>query len=225
VTSGINGDAAATNGPRRCVYIRRPMNLKGLVAVTAAATALALLGAPRAPAGWTSVATPDAGRACQAQVLRGWAWPGDDRDSGNRLAIRCAAATESNLALTQSIAAAPYRGQRVQLSARVRVQDMRGRVGLLLQSKSADGRVLALDDMRLRPIEGSRDWAEARVLLDVGDAAESIQLGVTAESGPGTAWIEALRFETAQPDDLALAVVVRPLPSVLPAQPQNLSLR
>lgn len=190
------------------------MNLKGLAAATIAALALSLAAAPRLPDGWAVSASQDAARDCRAQA--GGFGPGPG------LVLQCRRASSGSFELSQSIDAAPYRGRRVSLSARVRAEGLAGRAGLLLKAEAADRSVLALDDMRLNPLQGTTGWREARVLLDVDAQAAVVTLGVAIEGGPGTAWVESLRFELTDPADPGLAVIVRPAAPTLPAQPRNL---
>lgn len=195
------------------------MNLKGLLAVTLTAVALSLGEASRLPEGWSTQATLDAPQACRAQVLG--AWPQD----GRRLVLKCPSSHRGVYAVTQSIAAEPYRGRRVLLSARLRTQALQGRAGLLLQAETGERRVLAMDDMRLSPVQGDSEVVDARVLLDVDPQAQTITLGVLVEGGPGTAWVDSMRFEIARPDDMGLAVIVRPQPLPLPQRPLNLDFK
>lgn len=212
------GSRKMAEGPR-AGYIAGPMNLKGLLAVSLAATALSLGGPARLPEGWSTLATMDAPQWCRAEVQGGWA------ERGNTLVLRCRAAQRGIYAVTQAIGAEAYRGRRVMLRARMRAQGLQGRAGLLLQAETLERRVLAMDDMRLNPVSGSTGWVDARVLLDVDAQAEFITLGVAVEGGPGAAWIDALRFEVVQADDPGLAVIVRPAAPSLPTRPQNLELR
>lgn len=195
------------------------MNLKGLLAVTLTALALSLGEGSRLPEGWSAQAMLDASQSCRAQVLGRWP------DDGNGLVLKCPASHRGVYAVTQAISAEPYRGRRVLLTARLRTHALQGRAGLLLQAETRERRVLAMDDMRLSPVQGDTDAVDARVLLDVDPQADTITLGVVVEGGPGTAWVDAMRFEIARPDDPGLAVIVRPQPQVLPAQPRNLEFR
>jgi hypothetical protein len=194
------------------------LNLKGVAAAAAAASLLSVAPGGGLPEGWAQSATLDAARACQAQ--RSPWLPG----AASRLTIRCAQATEGALSVTQTIDAAPYRGQRLELSARLRAEGLAGRVGLLLRSHGADQRVLALDDMRLRPVSADSGWVNASVLLDVAEEAQTVTLGVLLERGPGRAAVEGLRFERVDPQRSGLAIIHRPEATPLPAQPRNLGL-
>ena len=194
------------------------MNAKGLLAVTTTALALSLGESARPPQGWSTQATLDAAQVCQARTVGGVG-------AGNRMMIRCGSRHEGVYSVTQSISAEPYRGRRVQLSARMRGQGLTGRAGLLLKAETKERRLLAMDDMRLNPVTGDTGWMEVRVLLDVDPQAESITLGAAIEAGAGTAWIESLGFEVAAPEDMGLAVTVRPEMPTLPAQPRNLSFK
>jgi hypothetical protein len=197
------------------------MNVKGLLAVTLTALALSLGDVSRLPQGWSTQATLDASQACRAKVVGG----GDGDGAGNRLMIRCGSSHAGVYSVTQSISAEPYRGRRVLLSARIRGQALQGRAGLVLKAETRERRLLAMDDMRLNPVQGDTRWIDARVLLDVDPDADSITLGAAVEAGAGTAWVESVRFDVASADDAGIAVVVRPEAPALPAQPRNLGFR
>lgn len=203
----------------RSVSFAGCMNVKGLLAVTLTALALSLGDVSRLPQGWSTQATLDASQACRAKVVGG----GDG--AGNRLMIRCGSSHAGVYSVTQSISAEPYRGRRVLLSARIRGQALQGRAGLVLKAETRERRLLAMDDMRLNPVQGDTRWIDARVLLDVDPEADSITLGAAVEAGAGTAWVESVRFDVASPDDVGIAVVVRPEAPALPAQPRNLGFR
>ena len=195
------------------------MNAKGLLAVTTTALALSLGESARPPQGWSTQATLDAAQACQARTVGGGV------GAANRMMIRCGSRHEGVFSVTQSISAEPYRGRRVLLSARMRGQGLKGRAGLLLKAETMERRLLAMDDMRLNPVTGDTGWMEVRVLLDVDPQADSITLGAAIEAGAGTAWIESVGFEVAAPEDMGIAITVRPETPALPAQPRNLGFK
>lgn len=101
--------------------------------------------------------------------------------------------------LMQSIAADDYRGKRVRFSADVKAAGIASWAGLWMRVDGAwrEGQLppmLAFDNMRGRPIKGTRDWARCEVVLDVAAEASGISFGILL-SGAGQAWMDGLRLE------------------------------
>jgi hypothetical protein len=95
----------------------------------------------------------------------------------------------------QTIDATEYRGKRVQLSAYVKSADIADWAGVWMRV-DAGSTAIAFDNMQSRPIKGSNDWTQHRVVLDVGNNASAIAFGILL-SGKGAVWI----------DDVALDIV------------------
>ena len=121
-------------------------------------------------------------------------------------------------ALMQSIAATRYRRRRVRLSALLRTHEVTGWAGLWLR---VDGprEPLLIDNMHDRPVRHTTDWAEASIVLDVADDAESLHFGMLL-SGEGAVDLARPRFEEAA---AAIPVtVVAGQAATLPDEPQAL---
>jgi hypothetical protein len=103
--------------------------------------------------------------------------------------------------LTQCIAPDPFRGQRVRYSGFVRTAKVEGAgVGLWMRVDGPqEGKTLAFDNMLDRSIVGSTDWKKYEIVLDVPKEATAICFGMLV-AGKGTAWVDALKFETVAAD-------------------------
>lgn len=105
--------------------------------------------------------------------------------------------------LIQTIPAAPYRGQRIRLTGRLRMEPKDGRQGqgqMWLRVDRPGGAVGFFDNMGLRPVR-ERTWTSVEIVGDVAKDSESIALGALL-SGDGRLWIGPMTVETlgATPD-------------------------
>ncbi|MGX7707695.1 glyoxalase superfamily protein [Methylobacterium sp. Gmos1] len=137
------------------------------------------------------------------------------------------AAMEKGFAtLMQSVAAAPFRGRRVCLSADLRVQDVVGAATLWLRADAAIGRSVAFDNMEERaidgPLTGTQGWTSRRIVLDVPEEAETLHFGYYLR-GSGRAWAGGFALREASPEDAVTVLArVRPEPTNLDfAQPAD----
>ncbi|GJD60135.1 hypothetical protein CS379_14395 [Methylobacterium frigidaeris] len=127
------------------------------------------------------------------------------------------AAMEKGFAtLMQSIAAAPFCGRRVCLSADLRVQDVVGAATLWLRADAAIGRSVAFDNMEERavdgPLTGTQGWTGRRIVLDVPAEAETLHFGFYLR-GSGRAWAGGFALREASPEDAATVLArIRPVP-------------
>ena len=96
--------------------------------------------------------------------------------------------------LMQTFRAEEFRGKRVRLSGYVRSKGVTDRAGLWMRLDGESGEVLAFDNMRDRPIQGTTDWTKCEVVLDVPEQAQQIAFGLLL-SGKGQAWMDELKFE------------------------------
>jgi hypothetical protein len=85
-------------------------------------------------------------------------------------------------ALMQSIAATRYLDRRVRFSALLRTRDVTGWAGLWLRVDGAR-KPLIIDNMRNRPLRDSNGWAEASIVLDVAQDAQSLHFGMLLRGG------------------------------------------
>jgi hypothetical protein len=117
--------------------------------------------------------------------------------------------------LMQQVLADDFRG-RIRLSGWVKTSNIATWCGLWLRVDSND-RILALDDMSDRPIQGTTDWGRHDLVLDVSDQATLILFGLVM-AGAGTAWVDEITLERVDTNV--------PLTGALqhaPRQPRNLS--
>lgn len=105
--------------------------------------------------------------------------------------------------LMQSVAAEPYLGRRVSLTADLRTQDVMGAATLWLRVDGAAKRTLAFDNMEDRtvdgPLSGTQDWVPRHIVLDVPPQAQSLHFGFYLR-GSGTAWACAFDLREASDD-------------------------
>lgn len=138
---------------------------------------------------------------------------GEDRIARLRLRPEVAEPTGFG-ALVQTIAADRYLGCRICFSAMARVTEVTGWAGLWLRI-DGHANTITLDNMEDRPLRGTTDWTEARIVLDVPEHAKILLFGALL-SGAGAVDLARLRFEQAD----QTVPVTRPLS--LPDLPQSL---
>lgn len=171
-----------------------------------------------APQGWGFVGQPNAGYGIQR----------DDSPFGqSSVLIHAENRTGGSFGgIGQNISAAAFAGQRVQLTARIRTEDVNGWTGLWLRLDDGDGRVLLLDNMSDRGVYGTRPWLQQHIVVDVPAETRRIAFGAIL-SGTGKAWLDDFQLVvapeaapvTAQPSD---RVIYNEAPSsALPAAPLN----
>ena len=97
--------------------------------------------------------------------------------------------------LMQNFGAEQYVGKRVRFSAFVKSENIERWAGLWMRVDGKSGQTpLAFDNMEDRPIKGTTAWQTYEVVLDVPTGATGIAFGILLD-GPGTAWINSLKFE------------------------------
>jgi hypothetical protein len=100
----------------------------------------------------------------------------------------------------QDFRADQYRGKRVRLSASVKTEDVQQWAGLWMRvDKVSGGEPLAFDNMQDRPIQGTVEWHNYDVVLDVRQEATGIFFGVLL-TGSGKVWLNGLQFEAVGQD-------------------------
>jgi C-terminal processing protease CtpA/Prc len=95
--------------------------------------------------------------------------------------------------------AAPYRGKRIRLSAKMLAEgELSGQAMMWLRADLDDGSMGAFDNMGDRPIRaaaaGSRDWSDAVIEVDIEPNAVSVSVGFISVGG-ATVFIDAVRLE------------------------------
>jgi hypothetical protein len=122
--------------------------------------------------------------------------------------------------LMQMFRAGSFRGTRQLLTGRVRSADVEGWAGMWMRSDGEGGTLLSFDNMQSRPITGTTDWTEYRVVVDVPAGAVHVALGVLLE-GPGTVWIDGVRLREVGQDVPTTGIEPDPAREY-PAEPVNL---
>ncbi|WP_437809207.1 hypothetical protein [Sorangium sp. So ce1078] len=120
--------------------------------------------------------------------------------------------------LMQSISANELRGKRVRLQAWVKSDDVKGWAGLWMRVDGRHSNTLAFDNMSDRAIKGTTDWTQYQVVLDVGNAAESISFG-TLLTRTGSLWIDDVELS---PVPTTVPTTELSLARTLPERPVNL---
>jgi len=96
--------------------------------------------------------------------------------------------------LAQQIKAEAYRGKRLCFSAALRAQDIECRAALWMRISGENGKLLAFDNMRERPVTGTTDWEQHAIVLDVAEEAEDIAFGVLLAM-EGQVWMGDVKLE------------------------------
>jgi len=110
----------------------------------------------------------------------------------------------------QAVKADRFRSKRLRLTAFLRLDKvepfgagaLRDMSGATLLLRSQGNGALALDDMRDRPLRGTKAWTEVRAEIDVPAAADRIEFGAVL-SGTGTLWATAFKLEVVEPSEAA----------------------
>ena len=100
--------------------------------------------------------------------------------------------------LMQRFRADAYLGQRLQMSAYVRTEDVVGQVDLWVRTVGPERRVLSLADVHDRPLRGTMDWHLVEIAVHVPEDSVLIEFGVDL-SGKGQVWVDDFRFEREVP--------------------------
>ncbi|MFO0599203.1 MAG: hypothetical protein U0228_28105 [Myxococcaceae bacterium] len=102
------------------------------------------------------------------------------------------------LALLQTFRAQDYRGERMRYSATVDAQNVTGWAGLFFRADAAGKKTVAFDDMRTRPLRGTRACARVSVVVEVPREAELLTMGLVIEGG-GTVELSDVAFDHTDP--------------------------
>ncbi|RXZ78415.1 helix-turn-helix domain-containing protein [Paenibacillaceae bacterium] len=121
--------------------------------------------------------------------------------------------------MMQMFKAEQYRGQRLQLSGFIKTERVEDWCGLWMRVDGKDGEALQFDNMSNRPIRGTADWNQYKVVLDVPRDSEGIAFGILL-SGRGRAWLDSLRFDAVNEQ---VPSTNMEMPTSLPEGPVNLT--
>ena len=105
--------------------------------------------------------------------------------------------------LMQGFKADEFLGERIQLTGWVKAQDVGSWAGMWMRIDGPDGenKSKSFDNMEDRPIRGTSDWTQYKIVLDVPRNSLVIAFGVLLD-GKGTVWM----------DDFAIEVVGKDVP-------------
>ncbi len=98
------------------------------------------------------------------------------------------------IGVLQTFRADDFRGARVRYTATVDAHELTGWGGLFFRADDATRKTLAFDDMRARPLRGTRSCARLSVVVDVPATAELLSLGLSL-AGPGTLELSDIALE------------------------------
>ena len=96
--------------------------------------------------------------------------------------------------LMQMFRADLYHGERRRLSAYIRAESVEEWAGLWMRVDGPNEETLAFDNMAQRPINGTVNWRNYQVVLDVSEDAKYIAFGVLLH-GQGHVWVDGVTFE------------------------------
>lgn len=120
--------------------------------------------------------------------------------------------------LVQVVRADDYRGRRVRFAGWVMTEHVTGGAGVWLRVDRSNGAVLAIDNLRVRAVQGTTAWTRREVVLDVAVEAATISFGLLLDGG-GTAWLADVALDVVGLDTPTTGAPVRQLTSA-PALPR-----
>lgn len=100
------------------------------------------------------------------------------------------------ITLMQSFKANNYRSQKIKLTAYIKTQFVSGWSALWMRVNDQMGKPLSFDDMRNRPMVGTRDWAPVEIVLDIPPMSDEISFGILL-NGKGQIWIDDIKISLA----------------------------
>jgi hypothetical protein len=110
--------------------------------------------------------------------------------------------TESAGLLTQGFPVGDYGGKRIRISAYVKADKVKARgalIGSVDERTQYGKRTYSFDDMSDRPVQGTIDWTQQIIVLDVPPEATFITIGALL-FGEGKLWVDDIKVEVVGPD-------------------------
>jgi hypothetical protein len=107
----------------------------------------------------------------------------------------------------QAANAEPFRGQRVRFSAYVRIENAGNPAHLTMRAEDLSGRIVAFDNMSGRWIQGSADWRQLALVVDIPDSASVLIYGAGFVK-PGSLWLDDIEIT---PVDKSVNVTLPPM--------------
>lgn len=111
-----------------------------------------------------------------------------------------------------------FLGKRVRMSAWVKSDSVASWAGLWMRVDGPDAKMLAFDNMQSRPINGTSEWTQYNIVLDVAPNAKDIAFGILLD-GTGAVWLDDINFEIV---DHNVPTTGQGVGSELAAVPKNL---
>jgi len=142
--------------------------------------------------------------------------PKSPGDRGSATIASKPGSPEGFATLMQTILAEDYRGSRCRLSGYLKSADAK-RAQMWMRVDSADGHVLAFDNMDSRPITGTTGWTRYEIVLDVPPESARIAFGFLLAQA-GKVW--ASDFSLEKVDAATPTTAQQP---ILPRKPQNMN--
>lgn len=99
--------------------------------------------------------------------------------------------------LMQTFKADNFRGERLRLTAFIKATDVEGWAGLWMRIDATDREIL--DNTQKRPIQGTSDWRQYHIVLDIPENSDAIAFGVLLD-GKGQVWLDDCVFEVVSED-------------------------
>ncbi|PEU15493.1 MULTISPECIES: hypothetical protein [unclassified Bacillus (in: firmicutes)] len=119
-----------------------------------------------------------------------------------------------------TIKAGRYRGKRLRLTAFIKTEYVKGWAGLWMGIMGENAELLAMDNMRNRPIKHTKNWEPHSIILDVEENAIEIATGILL-FGEGCIWVTHLQLEEVD-KKMTLANLKASDYECLPIEPINL---
>jgi hypothetical protein len=120
-------------------------------------------------------------------------------------------------ALVQTVSAAPFRNKRIELSAFLKTEGVLAGAALWIRAESAEGMVVAFDNMNVRMIRKTTPWTRHAIVIDIPPEADVIAFGGLL-NGRGRFWIDDMQMTEA---DSAAAAPARQMPRLQVARPRS----
>jgi erythromycin esterase-like protein len=113
--------------------------------------------------------------------------------------------------MSQSVRADAYRGKRIRWSAWVKSEDLNATDAGLWMRVDSPGATTAFDNMSNRSVNGTSDWHQVSVVLDVSANAIGVSLGMLLD-GHGVLLVDDAKLETVGNDVPSTNTLAAPTP-------------
>lgn len=100
--------------------------------------------------------------------------------------------------ISQTFSPDQYKGKRIRFSADVKSIKVKNWAGMWMRV-DFDGKSVAFDNMKSRPIKGTSEWSNLSIVLDVPEKSDLIAMGLLM-SGEGKVYWDNLKIETVSDD-------------------------